>query len=103
MSYPPALAWRGSFIQLNATFTLSGSGTPVVLSVPGFWDGGRDWKVRMALPEAGVWHWRTTCSNASDTGLHDKSGAVSVTDYRWVSRFESLKLIHYWIGQLLIG
>lgn len=96
MSYPPALAWRGSFIQLNATFTLSGSGTPVVLSVPGFWDGGRDWKVRMALPEAGVWHWRTTCSNASDAGLHDKSGAVSVTDYRWVSRFESLKLIYYY-------
>ena len=81
MSYPPAIAWRGSSIQLNATFTLSG-GQSRELTVPGFWDGDRDWKVRMALPKAGDWHWRTTCSNASDIGLHNKSGYVTVTDYR---------------------
>jgi hypothetical protein len=81
-SYPPAIAWRGSSIQLNATFTLNGDEDPaLVLSVPGFWDGNQNWKVRMALPQAGDWHWRTTCSNASDTGLHDQSGHVTVADY----------------------
>jgi hypothetical protein len=43
--------------------------------INGFWDGGRDWKVRFAPDELGVWTWETECSNPSDSGLHGVRGS----------------------------
>ena len=50
-------------------------------SSSGFWDGGSTWKVRCAFPAPGNWSWRTSCSNTNDSGLHSRSGQVSVTQY----------------------
>ncbi|HVU67274.1 MAG TPA: DUF4038 domain-containing protein [Ktedonobacteraceae bacterium] len=47
-----------------------------LLVVPGFWDGEQNWKVRFAPPVAGSWHWRTSCSVSSETGLHGQSGSL---------------------------
>ena len=46
--------------ELNVLFT-SPSGKQVV--VPGFWDGGRTWRVRFAPSEYGVWKYVSTCSD----------------------------------------
>lgn len=46
--------------ELNVLFT-SPSGKQVV--VPGFWDGGRTWRVRFAPTEYGVWKYVSTCSD----------------------------------------
>jgi hypothetical protein len=39
-----------------------------------FWDGGSTWRVRFAPDEPGTWSWRTACSDATDTGLHNQGG-----------------------------
>ena len=42
---------------------------------PGFWDGGKSFKVRFASPEAdGIWSWESF-SNVPDNGLRDHSGS----------------------------
>lgn len=43
-------------------------------TINGFWDGGRDWKVRFAPDEEGEWHYVTECSDGSNTGLHQVKG-----------------------------
>ena len=42
--------------------------------VRGFWDGGRDWKVRFLPDETGTWTWKTECSDNGNLGLHAKTG-----------------------------
>jgi len=56
--------------EVNAVFT-SPSGR--VYTVPGFWDGGRTWRVRFAPPERGVWTFVTACTDSSDGGLHGRT------------------------------
>ncbi|HXG47069.1 MAG TPA: DUF4038 domain-containing protein [Methylomirabilota bacterium] len=45
-----------------------------MLKVPGFWDGGKTWRVRFAPNEVGKWSYRTTCPDEKNTGLHGQSG-----------------------------
>ncbi len=66
-------------IALDAVFQTPRGRT---LKVPGFWAGGREWKVRYASPEAGTHRWRSACSVTADRGLHDRTGTVSVAPYR---------------------
>lgn len=51
------------------------------LRVPAFWDGDRGFRFRAAFPSAGVWRWRTTCNDATDPGLHGRTGEVRVKLY----------------------
>lgn len=46
-----------------------------------FWDGGSTWRIRCAFPTSGTWTWTTTATDTADTGLHNKSGSVSITTY----------------------
>lgn len=48
----------------------------------GFWDGGDTFRIRASFPQPGRWQWRTTCSDAGNAGLHDRSGVVEVTPYK---------------------
>lgn len=43
------------------------------LEVPGFWDGGQDWKVRFALPAGGHWSYST---ESADPGLAGQRGTI---------------------------
>ncbi len=49
--------------------------------VDAFWDGGRAWRVRFSPDEEGSWGYRTTCSDASDSGLHGVEGSFTVQAY----------------------
>lgn len=49
--------------------------------VPAFWDGGRLWKARFAASAVGDWTYETRCSNAADSGLHGRTGSISVSEY----------------------
>jgi Tol biopolymer transport system component len=46
--------------------------------VPGFWDGGRNWKIRFAPPSRGNRSYRTICNHPEDSGLQGQSGRLSV-------------------------
>jgi hypothetical protein len=65
--------------EVNAVFT-SPSGR--AYTVPGFWDGGRTWRVRFAPPECGVWKFVTVCTDSSDGGLHGKTGTLGANRYQ---------------------
>ncbi len=65
-----------SEITLTATAT-GPDGT--VLRIPAFWDGGRTWRFRLAVPAAGNWQLTTECSDTSDAGLHGKTAVLEVS------------------------
>ena len=44
------------------------------LEVPGFWDGGRTWRIRFTPTAPGEWHYATLCRSREDTGLHNVTG-----------------------------
>jgi len=56
---------------LTVTFT---SPLGRTIDVPGFWDGGRVWRVRFAPDQPGRWVYRAKCSDAANGGLHDQHG-----------------------------
>ncbi len=43
-------------------------------TVRGFWDGGRNWKVRFMPDEVGVWNFRSISSDTNNSGLHEVKG-----------------------------
>ena len=51
------------------------------LRAPGFWAGGRSWKVRYASPVVGSHRFATECSDVNDAGLHGVAGSVEVEPY----------------------
>jgi hypothetical protein len=57
-------------LTLNVTFTpqagtCSGSTWCTSFTVPGYWDGGKNFKIRGTFP-AGTWDWSMTCSGTSN-------------------------------------
>ncbi len=49
------------------------------LLVPGFWNGGKEWVLRFALPEEGQWLYKTLCKE--DEALNGISGVVQCEKY----------------------
>ncbi len=65
-------------VTLDVVFTDPG-GTQK--TVPGFWAGGDQWKVRYASPAVGIHRYRTQCSDADDHGLHGIEGQIEIKPY----------------------
>lgn len=57
------------------------------LKAEAFWDGGSLWRLRFAPGELGVWSYRTSCSDAANRGLHNRSGRFLCTAARTANRF----------------
>ena len=53
----------------------------VTYKIPGFWDGGRVWRVRFVCTEAGQWSYRTICNDTENKGLHDVKNTFVCMDY----------------------
>ena len=53
------------------------SPTGRVMKVNGFWDGGRDWRVRFCPDEKGTWTFRTSCADEKNKGLHGVTGSFA--------------------------
>jgi len=51
----------------------------------GFWDGGDTFRIRCMFQSPGTSTWRTACSDNSNEGLHNRSGAVQVSAYAGVN------------------
>jgi hypothetical protein len=61
-------------VSLSATFTQGGRS----LDVPGFWDGGKTWRLRFTPTAAGEWRYVTRYSRVDDRGLHQRQGTLQV-------------------------
>ncbi|MCX6631173.1 MAG: DUF5060 domain-containing protein [Candidatus Solibacter sp.] len=53
----------------------------VQLRVPAFWSGDQTWRVRFAAPAAGVWSFRTECTDPSNASLHAQTGSLRAAPY----------------------
>jgi len=69
---------------LIATFTSPSGET---FKVPGFWDGGKTWRIRFAPSTPGKWKFETTCSDGKNKGLHQQKGEFTATAPAGTSRF----------------
>ena len=49
-----------------------------VIEVPGFWDGGSDWKIRFTPPYSGTWKYKTF---SASKGVNQKNGEIIVTGW----------------------
>ena len=62
--------------SLLVTFTAPGGQT---FKIPGFWDGGKTWRVRFIPTQPGAWKFETECSDTANAGLHKQSGSFTAT------------------------
>src|SRR5690348_15457913 len=65
-------------VELDAVLTAPDGSTR---KVPGFWAGGKTWRIRYSSGQAGRHRFTTVCSDASDPGLNGVSGDVIVSRY----------------------
>ncbi len=79
--FTASAGYADPFDDVTLDMVLTNTSDGVILTVPGFWDGGGTWRVRFTLTSEGVWTYRTVCSNESDTGLHNRTGAVNAVPY----------------------
>ena len=63
--------------SLLVTFT---SPSKRAVTVRGFWDGGRIWRVRFSPDEPGVWTFLTHAVPDDDSGLQGRTGRFTVAD-----------------------
>jgi len=75
-----AVAYANPYREVTVSVTYSGP-DGATLETFGFWDGGDLFKLRCAFPAAGVWEWRTRCSDPANGGLHQQVGTVTVQPY----------------------
>ena len=65
-------------VDLDVVFTHSG-GTEY--TVPAFWNGGNQWKVRFAPTLSGEWSYHTICSDESNMSLHNLRDTFNCESY----------------------
>jgi Protein of unknown function (DUF4038)/Domain of unknown function (DUF5060) len=66
-------------VQLDVVFT---SPSQKSITVPAFWAGSNQWRVRFASAEPGVHTFETRCSDAGNQGLHAQTGQICVEPYQ---------------------
>ena len=66
-------------VDMDVKFTNKHNGQSFIQ--PAFWDGGKNWKVRVALTEYGEWSYETLCSDSSNKGLSGKTGKLNCVPY----------------------
>lgn len=72
-------AYADPFNDVDIDLQLYGNGR--LYKIPGFWDGGKVWKVRFVCPSVGEWYFKTVCTDASNALLHNRTGMVNCTEY----------------------
>jgi len=79
-SYSSGKRYRDPFneIELDAVFE---DPRGRELRVPAFWSGGNVWSVRFAPPAAGRYKYRTICSDAANSDLHNRTGELEASAY----------------------
>jgi F5/8 type C domain/Protein of unknown function (DUF4038)/Domain of unknown function (DUF5060) len=72
--------YTNPFLDVTVTVEYTKAGA-LSLHGYGFWDGDATFKLRQAFPEPGTWHYKTTATDLSNSGLHNQEGDVQVLPY----------------------
>ena len=78
-SYISEKSYADCFNDVTLDLILIGNGRQY--TVPGFWDGGSEWKIRFVCPSAGIWYFYTVCSDKNNEALNGRTGKVVCTEY----------------------
>lgn len=73
-------AYDNPYKDVVLTVAYTGPGNEK-FTAPGFWNGESTFIIRTAFPTEGKWHWKTSCSDTLNAGLHNQSGEVEVEPY----------------------
>ncbi len=76
-SFRQARESENPYADTHATAEVRGPGGQPTWRVPLFWDGGRDWKLRVSPDRVGAWTWTV---RGIDPGLDGTSGRINVVD-----------------------
>ena len=71
--------------DIDAVFTHE-DGTEIKLY--GFWNGGREFRVRFAPTKTGFWKYEITCSDETNTGLHGIRGEITAVENTGKSKID---------------
>jgi F5/8 type C domain/Protein of unknown function (DUF4038)/Domain of unknown function (DUF5060)/Fibronectin type III domain len=80
MTLTSTKTYANPFTDVTVSVQYTKAGSPPLQGY-GFWDGGSTFKLRQAFPEPGTWHYKTTATDPSDSGLHNHEGDVQVLPY----------------------
>jgi len=72
--------YANPFLDVTVTVEYTKAGAPSLHGY-GFWDGDATFKLRQAFPAPGTWHYKTTATDPSNSGLHNQEGDVQVLPY----------------------
>lgn len=72
-------------VDFFITFT---SPSKTAVTVRGFWDGDRVWRVRFSPGETGAWTYTTRATPERDRGLHNRRGTFRVVANTGATRFD---------------
>jgi hypothetical protein len=76
--------YANPFTDVTVTVEYTKAGAPTLRGY-GFWDGGTTFKLRQAFPEPGLWHYKTTATDPTNSGLHHQEGEVDVLPYTGIN------------------
>ncbi|HSX81411.1 MAG TPA: DUF4038 domain-containing protein [Candidatus Saccharimonadia bacterium] len=80
MTLTSTQTYANPFADITVSVEYTKAGSPALRGY-GFWDGDATFTLRQAFPEPGTWHYKTTATDPSDTGLHNREGDVRVLPY----------------------
>jgi hypothetical protein len=80
MTLTSTKTYANPFLDVTVSVEYTKAGSPPLRGY-GFWDEGATFKLRQAFPEPGIWHYKTTATDPSDSGLHNREGDVQVLPY----------------------
>jgi hypothetical protein len=80
LTFTSARDYANPYIDVGLSVDFTGP-NHVLIHRPAFWDGDKTWRVRFAPPAIGRWTWRSTCSQASDSGLNAREGSLNAIAY----------------------
>lgn len=79
LSFTSSKEYADPFNDVDISLVLFGNGRQY--TIPGFWAGNNVWKIRFVCPSAGVWYFKTVCTDTDNKGLHNMTGKVSCGEY----------------------
>jgi hypothetical protein len=79
-AYTSAKHYTDPFNEVELDFVVT-SPSGAEHRMPAFWAGEDTWRVRYAPPVAGKYSYRTVCSDASNSDLHNRKGVLLAESY----------------------
>ncbi len=79
LTFVSTKSYADPFEDVDIDLLLCGNGR--LYTIPGFWDGGNIWKVRLVCPSAGDWYYKTVCTDGENISLDGRTGKIICAQY----------------------